>query len=95
MKHVLRVVSQGAPRANEIKRCYLPGALLESDCSECGTVSSKDMGEHYLMYPENGSECEFWFYCVKCEHEWYAYATVSFSSCITPAEPAKEKESQS
>lgn len=54
----------------DVKRFYMPGVKLESDCPECKTKNKQDMGDDYVSYPSFNTEFGFGFYCHECNHEW-------------------------
>jgi len=47
----------------DVKRFYLPGIVLESNCPRCGILHKKDMGKEYLSYPRISTPTKIYFYC--------------------------------
>ncbi len=84
-KPKLKVKSQGVPDLSSVKRCYLPGAILESDCSHCGKSAIVDFGDDYIMYPQQNSTHTLTFYCEACEDEWELSYAVTFSAKLVPS----------
>jgi hypothetical protein len=88
----MRVVSQGNIDTSGIKRCYLPGLVVESDCPACGRTCQREYTTNYLDYPENGQEMTVYFYCGDdCpgdpefgETEWEETAVFRCSATLEP-----------
>lgn len=75
----LKIVTDTNIRSGtDVKRFYIPGVVLTSNCPHCGESQSRDMGEHYLSYPETNSPVRVHFYHETKEdsqgrsesHEW-------------------------
>ena len=54
----------------DIKRCYLPGVVLEGPCPKCGEPVVKDFEEDYLSYPNVNEPVEATCFCGECGHKW-------------------------
>jgi hypothetical protein len=56
----------------DVKRCYLPGVVLRSQCPKCSADYAEDMAHHYLSYPKVGKPEAYGCYCRNeaCGHEW-------------------------
>lgn len=59
----------------DVKRCYLPGLTIRSQCSQCpkcGAAYAADLSDQYLSYPKVGEPEGWGCYCSKddCGHEW-------------------------
>jgi len=85
-KPKLIVKSQGTPDLSSVKRCYLPGAVCESKCPNCGEVQANDMKGNYLMYPEQNSTHTVGFWCEPCEEEWDLEVKVTFTAKLVPSD---------
>lgn len=55
----------------EIKRCYIPGLKVETNCPSCGTVLVRDYAhDRYFSYPVINAPSDLWFNCPECDCEW-------------------------
>lgn len=66
----------------DIKRCYLPGAVIEVPCEKCGEKLVHDFGEQYLSYPVIGGEKIVRFYCEKCDEEYELSITIKSAKIV-------------
>lgn len=69
---------KGTIVTEEIKRCYIKGAIFKEICPKCKNEMITDLGDDYLSYPENNSEQTIGLYCEKCD--LYYSLLVKFSS---------------
>lgn len=63
----------------EIKRFYIPGAVIESECPKCNSPIEVDLGDEYLSYPVMGQPEEVSFYCDDCDHYWIVNVILELS----------------
>lgn len=56
----------------DVKRFYIPGTTISSVCPKCHTRETRDLGDHYLMYPKLNTPFNYFFYCQNedCQYEW-------------------------
>ena len=57
----------GTIEIEAIKRCYVIGAVIKTECPVCGSGLETDLGDNYLCYPEICEAITIGFYCKKCE----------------------------
>ena len=50
---------------SDVKRFYIPGYLISSECPKCGMESTYDMMNVYLDYPEIGAPVDVEFGCIR------------------------------
>lgn len=67
-----------------IKRFYIPGYVLTSECPKCKEVRKMDLGEQHLSYPKSGEPEALHFYCEGCEEEWQEHVIVRVSVELAP-----------
>ena len=72
----------GTPPIDELKRCYVQGAVVKTKCPSCGHEMEVDFGDQYLSHPEVGEEDNVGFFCDGCEKEWEARGKV-ISAVVT------------
>ncbi len=58
----------GTIDTTEMKRCYIPGAKIETACPKCGAKFHRDFDDEYLMNP--GEREQVSFFCDKCEENY-------------------------
>lgn len=60
----------GAIDCEDIKRCYVGGAVVKVPCPECGHEFEWDLEEDYVSYPVHNVWCSGYdFTCEKCGHD--------------------------
>lgn len=70
MSEPVKILSQPTAGDLSIKRCYLPGAVMESACPRCGEKVERHFDSDYLSYPRFGeSFTETMSHDVECECE--------------------------
>lgn len=60
----------GTIDVSDIKRCYVPGVVINTNCPNCGEQIERDFGNQYLSYPRTGSWKKDAMYCTECDHEF-------------------------
>ena len=71
----------------DVKRFYLPGVVIHSQCPKCGAEYARDMADSYLSYPTAGEPFAYGCYCARegCEHEWEMMMRIDVTlSVVTP-----------
>jgi len=70
----------------DIKRMFIPGVFLKSDCPTCNQTITKDFEKEYFSYPRVGVPTEFYFLCESdkekggyCNTEWVVKVTLQIS----------------
>lgn len=58
-----------------VKRLYFDG-VIKIECLKCKEKMKMDFSEDYLSYPTTGEKIELYFYCDKCESEYYLPANL-------------------
>ena len=53
-----------------IKRCYLPGIIVEDDCPKCGIKWTFNGTNDYVSNPVIGDNIDLHAYCKDCNNEW-------------------------
>lgn len=53
----------------DVKRFYLPGIEIETQCPKCSEIKNWKGRNEYLSYPVVGSNA-INFYCDDCDLEW-------------------------
>lgn len=54
----------------DVKRFYLPGIVIEDNCSECNKLVKFDGENDYLSYPNMDELQMIHMYCEDCNHDW-------------------------
>jgi hypothetical protein len=54
----------------DVKRLYLPGIKVKSQCEKCSTLVTMDLADEYMSNPSIGAPEPVYFYCDNCEHTW-------------------------
>lgn len=62
----------------DVKRFYIPGVIVHSECPKCGSPKQADLGDDYLPFPVVGVPESIHFYCESeaegpdkyCDTEW-------------------------
>lgn len=62
----------------DVKRFYVPGVTIHTECPKCGSQKQLDLGDDYLSHPVAGSPERVGFYCESetegpekyCNTEW-------------------------
>ena len=63
----LRVEGNSKPGTElNVKRFYVPGFIIKSDCPNCGKEQDQDLGDQYLSYPSLGVPSKVHFACEPC-----------------------------
>jgi hypothetical protein len=81
-------VIPSAPKRLDIKRFYLPFAIVGS-CPKCGTETERtfERDPDYLSYPPLDAPFPVWLECGACEHEWTVSATLSVRLSLSEPTP--------
>lgn len=62
-----------------IKRMYLPGLTIKSNCPKCGREESKDFSRDYLADAKVGSPTPVYFFCDDCTDDWQVQVQISIT----------------
>ena len=55
----------------EVKRFYMPGIIVEDECSKCLEVVEWSGESDYISYPNTSDKnMHVHMYCQDCENEW-------------------------
>lgn len=60
----------------DVKRFYVPGVQIESQCPKCESTRTRNLADFYLSFPVVGKPSDFHFYCEEsntgefCNTEW-------------------------
>lgn len=64
------ILTQPGPFKIDDKRFRLPGCTISGDCPKCKKQFERDLGDHYLTYPEANEPFDLVLWCSECDHEW-------------------------
>lgn len=77
----------------DVKRFYLPGTVLSSECPKCKKTIKKDLGRGYLSYPVANAPIDEHFYCPDDESEWNERIILRITVEAAPSEkPTTRRE---
>ena len=61
----------GKPQGEiDVKRFYLDGVKIKTNCPKCDHDIKMDLGDDYLKDPEFNDPFTFPMYCCYCGYEW-------------------------
>ena len=65
-----KVIKEDKPFEVEVKRFYMDGFKVVSDCPNCSMENILDLSQNYLMYPTANEKFLETVYCEVCDTEY-------------------------